>query len=149
MIWTNSARTRARLAAVGAAGVVVALTIGFGVVPASATDPKFPSWSDVLRAEKNAAAKKAEIAKITALISGLQSKSADSGKTALLAGEKYNQAEIALNKATAVASKLDKQASSAKKKARSSSREAGQLAAQLAREGYGNISLDLDRKSVV
>jgi cell wall-associated NlpC family hydrolase len=143
MIWTTSARTRARLGAAAAAGVVVALTVGFGAVPASAANPTFPTWSDVLSAEKNAAAKKAEIAKITELISGLQSKSADTGKTALLAGEKYNQAEIALNEATAVASKLGKQASSAKKRAKSSSREAGQLAAQLAREGYGNISLDL------
>ena len=39
--------------------------------------------------------------------------------------------------------KLDAQAAAAKKKATEAAREAGQLAAQLAREGYGNIGLDL------
>jgi peptidoglycan DL-endopeptidase CwlO len=143
MIWTTSKRATARLSAVASFIVVTALAVGFGAVPASATDPTFPSWADVLAAEKNASAKKAEVAKITALIAGLQSQSADSGKTALLAGEQYDQAESALVTATSKAKKLSTQASAAKKKSRASAREAGQLAAQLAREGNGNIALDL------
>src|ERR1700761_403358 len=130
---------------VGVLSIVVAASfaVGAGVAPATAKDPTFPTWADVLKAEKNAAAKKAEVAKITALIAGLQSQSADTGKTALIADEKYNQAKIALATATAKAAKLRKQATSAKKRATASSREAGQLAAQLARAGYGNITLDL------
>jgi cell wall-associated NlpC family hydrolase len=136
-------RGRSRFVGALSFAVAVTLTLGFGAVSASATNPTFPSWADVLAAEKNAAAKKAEIAKITKLISGLQSESADSGKTALLAGEKYDEAENSLAKATAAATKLSTQAAEAKKKAKASSREAGQLAAQLAREGYGNIALEL------
>lgn len=157
MIWTTSTGARARASVSPARvrvafgrifrplslAVAVALLVGFGAVPASATNPTFPTWADVLRAEKNAAAKKAEIAKITALIAGMQSESADAGKVALLAGEDYNQATIALSEATSAATKLSAQAASAKKNATASSREAGQLAAQLAREGDNNIGLRL------
>jgi cell wall-associated NlpC family hydrolase len=126
-----------------ALSVAVLLLVALGAVPASATDPTFPTWADVLRAEKNAAAKKAEIAKITALIGTLQAQSAGAGKTALQAGESYDEAKNALSTATAIAQRVEHQASVAKKKAKASSREAGELAAQLAREGNGNISLDL------
>ena len=147
MIWTTSTRVvarRKRLAGVLSLAVAGALLLGLGAVPASAaTDPKFPSWADVLAAEKNAAAKKAEVAKISGIIATLQSQSAASGKVALIAGEKYNEARIALATATSTAKKLSREAAAAKKKAKASSREAGQLAAQLARMGNGNIGLDL------
>ena len=135
-------RAPKRLAGALSLSIAAALMV-FGVAPASATDPTFPTWADVQKAEGNAAAKQAEIATITKLISGMQAQSAAAGKNALIAGEKYNQAEAALSTATATAQALATQAASAKKKASASSKEAGQLAAQLAREGYGNIGLTL------
>lgn len=144
MIWTTSNRALARVASAAAAGVVLATVVGFGALPSFATTtPKFPTWADVQKAMHNAAAKKAEIAKIEALIAGLQAQSADTGKTALIADEKYNQAQAALATATASVATLTKQAARAKRTALKSSRLAGQLVAQLAREGYGNLSLDL------
>jgi cell wall-associated NlpC family hydrolase len=140
---SRAAARRRRFAAVLALPIAGLLLIGLGAVPASATDPTFPTWADVLRAEHNAALKKAEVAKIKGLIGTLQAQSADAGKLALEAGEKYNQAKAALDAATTTANRLAHQASVANKEAKKSSRAAGQLAAQLAREGYGNISLDL------
>ncbi|HEX4058152.1 MAG TPA: NlpC/P60 family protein [Galbitalea sp.] len=141
---SSPAHTRRRVVSAGVSfSAVVLLLVGLGTAPAAATNPTFPTWADVLRAEHNAAAKKAEIAKITALISGLQAQSASAGKLALEAGEAYDQAKASLDAATTTANRLELQASAAKKRAKKSSRIAGQLAAQLAREGYGNISLDL------
>ena len=134
---------RKPLAVALAVSVAAAFLVMVGAVPASATDPTFPSWADVLNAEKNAAAKKAEVANIESLIAGLQSQSAASGKVALIAGEKYDEAEAALQTATASTKKLKALASAAKKKATAANREAGQIAAQLAREGNGNLSLDM------
>ncbi len=123
--------------------VAVVLLVGLGGSAASADDPTFPSWADVLQAEQNAAAKKAEITKITGLIGTLQAQSAAAGKVALIAGEQYLQAKDALDSATQTADKLAAQSTTAKHKASVSSREAGQLAAQLAREGNGNLTLSL------
>ena len=133
-----------RLTAVLSFSVAAIFLTGVGAVPATAAStPTFPTWADVLAAEKNAAAKKVEIAKITAILDSLQSQSAASGKTALQAGEAYDEAVNALQTATATATKLNAQAAAAKKKATKAAREAGELAAQLAREGYGNVGLDL------
>lgn len=140
---SSVARLPKRILGAFAMAVTVALLLAVGVVPASATNPTFPSWADVLRAEHNAAAKKAEIKKITALIATVQNQSADAGKIALEAGEVYNEARDALSSATATAKRISAQASAEEKKAQASAREAGQLAAQMAREGNGNISLDL------
>jgi cell wall-associated NlpC family hydrolase len=140
--WRARARKRS-VVAVLALPIAGVLMLALGAVPAAATNPTFPTWADVLRAEHNAALKKAEVAKITALINSLQAQSANAGKTALIAGEAYDQAKSALDAATTTSDRLSKQASVANAKAKKSERVAGQLAAQYAREGYGNISLDL------
>jgi peptidoglycan DL-endopeptidase CwlO len=129
----------------GALSVVVAggLLMGLGSSAASADDPTFPTWAQVQAAKANAAAKAAEIKKITSLISTLQGQAAAAGKVALIDGELYLQAQDALASATTTAKKLEAQATAAKTRATASSREAGQLAAQLAREGHGNMTVDL------
>ena len=91
----------------------------------------------------NAAAKRAEVKKITALVVSLQGQSAAAGKIALERGEEYNQAKSALDAATATADKLTEQADAAKKTAARSAEAAGQLVAQLAREGNGNLTMSL------
>jgi cell wall-associated NlpC family hydrolase len=123
--------------------VAVGVLIGFGTGPAVADDPVFPTWGQVQAAKANAAAKAAEVKKIAGIIATLQAQAAAAGKAALVAGEVYLEAKDALATATATADKLSSQAKSARAKAKASSREAGQLAAQLARAGHGNLSLDL------
>lgn len=123
--------------------VAVAVIVGFGTTSASADNPVFPTWAEVLAAKANASAKAAEVKKIQNIIAGLQTQAAAAGKVALQAGEAYLQAKDSLASATATASKLSGQAKAAKSKAKESAREAGQLAAQLARAGHGNLSIDL------
>ncbi|HMH58131.1 MAG TPA: C40 family peptidase [Galbitalea sp.] len=129
----------------GALSVVVAggLLMGLGTTAASADDPTFPTWAQVEAAKASAAAKATEVKKIQALIGTLQAQAAAAGKVALVDGELYLQAKDALASATTTAKLLQAQAAAAKKKATASSREAGQLAAQLAREGHGNLTIDL------
>jgi cell wall-associated NlpC family hydrolase len=123
--------------------VAVGVLVGIGTAPASADDPVFPTWAEVQAAKASAAAKAAEVKKIAAVIATLQAEAAAAGKVALEDGEVYLEAKDALASATAAANKLAAQAKSAKAKAKASSREAGQLAAQLARAGHGNLSIDL------
>jgi cell wall-associated NlpC family hydrolase len=154
MIWTQLAGARSR--AIGRAGsrrgvaslTVLGIMVAASVVSgspsaASAADPTFPTWAQVQAAQSSAAAKAAEIKKLTGLIGTLQAQAAAAGKVALQAGEAYLEANNALTTATATASKLAAQAKVAKAKAIASSREAGQLAAQLARAGHGDVSLQL------
>ena len=136
-------RRSARLARALSLVVAVGMLGGFGATAASAADPTFPTWAQVEAAKASAAAKAAEVAKLSGLVATLQAQAAASGKVALEAGETYLEAKNALATATATANKLALQAKAAKAKAAASSREAGQLAAQLARAGHGNISLDL------
>ncbi len=138
---------------VGALSLVVAvgMLVGAGSTAASADDPTFPTWAQVQAAKASAAAKAAEVAKIRGLIATVQAQAAAAGKAALVAGETYLEAQNALAAATATSDRLALQAKAAKAKAAASSREAGQLAAQLARSGHGNISLDLllNQRSIV
>jgi peptidoglycan DL-endopeptidase CwlO len=123
--------------------IVAALAVTMGAGGSASADPTFPTWSDVLKAKQNAAAKKAEIKKLTALIVSLQNSAAAAGKTALERGEEYLEAKSALQQATTTADQLSNQAAAADEKAKASSREASLLAAQLAREGSGDLTLQL------
>jgi peptidoglycan DL-endopeptidase CwlO len=130
---------------IGAISVVIvaALAVSLGTGTTASADPSFPTWSDVLKAKQNASTKKAEVKKLTALITTLQNASAAAGKTALIRGEQYLEAKSALEQATTTAEQLSAQAEDADKKAKESSREASLLAAQLAREGNGDLTLQL------
>lgn len=127
---------------VGALVVVLATVIGLGVAqPAWADD--YPTWADVEAAKKNESAKKAEIAKIEALIAGLETEAADFAKAALEANEVYNQALDDLATAETTASALQQRAEDAAEKADESEAEAGALVAQLARSGGSDVTLQL------
>jgi cell wall-associated NlpC family hydrolase len=123
--------------------VVASLAFALGVTTFASADPKYPTWADVQKAKHSVAAKNAEIKKLTALITVLQNQASAAGKTAAIRGEQYLNARDALDSATAAADKLRSQADAAKQKADRSAAEAGQLAAQLARQGNGNLALDL------
>jgi len=123
--------------------IAVGVLAGIGLSPASADDPVFPTWAQVLAARANAATKAAEVQKIQGIIGTLQAQAAAAGKIALQDGEVYLEAKDSLESATATANKLSAQAKAANAKAKASSREAGQLAAQLARAGHGNLTVDL------
>ena len=123
--------------------VAVGVILGVGITPASADDPVFPTWAQVQAAKASAAATAAEVKNIAGIIATLQAQAAATGKVALQAGEVYLEAKDALTTATATAEKLSAQAKLASTRAKASSREAGQLASQLARVGHGNLTIEL------
>lgn len=123
--------------------VVGALGISVGLAAPATAAPDFPTWSDVEKANKNTTTKRAEVKKITALVDQLEATAADYGKIALQRGEDLQVAKDKLDKAKARAVQLAGQADAAESKAAKSQRQAGQLAAQLARTGNGNITMGL------
>ncbi|NUU07240.1 C40 family peptidase [Leifsonia sp. C5G2] len=124
------------------AGVMGAVTASIGIVtPAQAVD--YPSWNDVQQAKSNVANQQAMIDNITTLIGNLQS-SVDSARIASeKAAEAYFQAKDALDTATAKANDLQKQATDAAAKAKTSKMRAGLLASHLAKSGGGDVTTDL------
>ncbi|HEY4267874.1 MAG TPA: C40 family peptidase [Galbitalea sp.] len=136
------ARSARRVAAV-AILAVACLGITIGATAPAAADPKFPSWGEVQNAKRSVAAKKAEITKLEKLIGSLQGQAAAAGKLAAVRGEEYLNAKGELDSATAKAKKLKQQSDAATKRAEESEAEAGQLSAQFARTGNGDVTLNL------
>jgi len=123
------------------AATVIGLSVGASG-PAYA-EPDFPSWDDVQAARQNEAATLQAIAEIEGLLAGLETAAADLGRVALLKAEEYTVARDALDAASAKAKKLEGQADSAAASAEKSSQRAGQLIAQLARTGGGDLTIGL------
>ena len=138
----NEKTSRVRPGLAIGAGVMGAVTASIGIVaPAQAVD--YPSWNDVQQAKNNVANQQAMIGNITKLIGGLQS-SVDAARVASeKAAEAYFQAKDALTAATAKADDLQKQATEAADKAKTSKMRAGLLASHLAKSGGGDVTTDL------
>ena len=117
------------------------LTLGVAVEPSWADD--YPTWAEVQAAKHNEAAKRAQIAKIEALISGLETEAALYAKAALEANEAYNQALDALDLAKREAANLQIRANRAARAAKRSSTQAGELIIELARTREEDFTLRL------
>lgn len=120
--------------------VTLVLTL-FVAAPAHADD--YPSWDDVENARQNEAAAAAEIDAIEGFLVTLEQKAAELQRAAQAKGELYNIAREQLDAASAKADRLKTQATDAAAQAATSSRRAGQLAAQFARTGGSSLGLSL------
>jgi cell wall-associated NlpC family hydrolase len=139
----NEKSSRVRPGIAIGAGVMGVVTASIGVVTPPAFADDYPSWNEVQQAKANVANQQAMVANITNLISGLQS-SVDAARIeSEKAAEVYFQAKVALDKATAKAADLQKQASDAASKAKTSQMRAGLLASHLAKSGAGDMSVDI------
>ena len=128
---------------VGALVLVLAATLTLGVAAEPAWADDYPTWAEVEQAKHNEAAKRAQIAKIEALVNGLEGEAAAYAKAALEANEAYNQALDALEVAKKEATALQNRADRAERRAKRSSTEAGTLIIQLARTGGDDFTLQL------
>ncbi|QSB24625.1 coiled-coil domain-containing protein [Curtobacterium sp. 24E2] len=125
-------------------GVLVAAAVVVGAlvapvltaVPASAT--AYPTWQDVQRAKGNETAKRAEVAKVQAALQSAQDEAAAKSQAALTASSKADAAEAELAEATQAATSLQAQAQHATETADRAQQRAGQLAANLYRDGSTN-----------
>jgi hypothetical protein len=122
--------------------VAAALVVGVLVAPvvsaAPATATEYPSWQDVQHAKGNEDTKNAEIARVQAALQTAQAAAAAKSQAALDASEKADDAEAELTAATQAATSLQAQADRATKTADRAQQRAGQLAANLYRDGSSN-----------
>lgn len=133
---------RARYRPLRALTVVVAAALVFGAVTSASADD-YPSWDEVEAARQNEAAAASAVNEIEGILVSLEIKAAELGRAAQLKGELYNSARDQLDAASAKASRLETQATDAAQEAAVSSRRAGQLVAQLARTGGGDLGLGI------
>jgi hypothetical protein len=121
-----------------AAAVVVGALVAPVVTAAPATATEYPSWQDVQRAKGNEQTKKSEIARVQSALEAAQSAAAAKSQAALVASEQADRAEAELASATQAATSLEAQADQAAKTADRAQQRAGQLAANLYRDGSSN-----------
>ena len=131
-------RSRARRLGVASATALVLALAGAVSVPTAANATTYPTWADVQAAQANQAAKQAEVQVIQSTLQADQADAAAKSQAALVASEQKNQAEAALAAADQMASNLDAQAKTAAATAARAQERAGQLAANLYRDGAGN-----------
>jgi hypothetical protein len=126
-----------------ALAVVVALTV---VTPAVANPAPllplvdYPSWDQVEAARGNQAATAATIATLDQLLGQLQAESARLGDEAVKRAAESDAAQVELERATASATTLARQADAAAQASRKSTQRAGAIVAALYRSGGTDLS---------
>ncbi|WP_295012610.1 M23 family metallopeptidase [uncultured Microbacterium sp.] len=125
------------LTAVGA--LIVSLFVG---TPAALADD-YPSWDDVQAAKASESATADQVNRIQGLIASLTQNVADTKAAAEVAGNEYFKAQQDANIQAERTRTLEGQAAEKKKLADESASKAGQVAAQLSRNGGDTTSLQL------
>ncbi|BDI22948.1 hypothetical protein [Herbiconiux sp. L3-i23] len=116
------------------AALVAALVAGAELAePAVAAD--YPSWDEVADAKSDAAATQTEVSRIAGLLDGLEAEAARLGDVAVDQAAASSAARAAADEAAAVSAALAASAAEAEQRARDSSRQAGAVAASMARAG--------------
>lgn len=129
---------KALIAVLATAGLTLSsLTLG----PAFA-NPDYPSWSEVQNAKNKVAAKKAMIEKLQKYLQQLEDDVAELGKVALMKGESFNQAQIAVEQMQAKVTSLRSQVDRADQEATKAQDELGQIAAQMYRDGAAGNTMN-------
>ncbi|KDA05405.1 peptidase M23 [Microbacterium sp. CH12i] len=141
--WQKGTVTRRNALGIGALGVAALSAFGIGAGVNAAYAATYPSWDDVQNAKNNEAAKAGEVTRIQNLISSLTQQVADTQAAAELAGNEYYEAQQAYFDAIAKANAIQAQADEQSLIADESARKAGQVAAQLYRNGGDDTALEL------
>ena len=123
--------------------ILVMFAAGGVVAAPAAWAADYPSWSDVLAARNNEAAKKAEVAKVQSMLAGLEAAVTSTQAEAEAKGQLYQDAQLKFDEAAYKAEQLKKQADEAQAQAAKSKQRAGQLASQLSRSGGGDLTATL------
>lgn len=134
-----------RRGALGLGALSAVALAGFGITfgVSAAYAASYPSWDDVQRAKSNEAAKAAEVSRIEGLIQSLTQKVAETQAAATQASEEFYIAQQEYFAAITEAESLQAQADEQTAKADASARTAGQIAAQLYRNGGDDSALQL------
>ncbi|UXW86381.1 M23 family metallopeptidase [Microbacterium azadirachtae] len=122
---------------------VGALILGLFLGAPAAYADDYPSWDDVQAAKANEAATASEVSRIQGLIAGLTQNVADTKAAAEAAGNEYFAAQQAVDAQARRLADLQSQAETQKKAADDAAAKAGQIAAQLSRDGGDTTALQL------
>ena len=107
---------------------------GLTVAPSFAV-PSYPSAAEVAAAKNNVTKKKAMIARLEKIIADLAAEAAALGRTALIKGETFNQAQEEVDIITAKVNTLQSQADAANAAADEAREQLGKIAAQMQKDG--------------
>jgi murein DD-endopeptidase MepM/ murein hydrolase activator NlpD len=140
--WKSGVSRRGALG-LGVLGVVALSAFGVTSGVNAAYAATYPSWDDVQRAKANEASKAAEVTRIEGLIQSLNQKVAETEAAAKVASDEFYVAQQDYFAAIAEADTLQAKADEQSGIADESARKAGQVAAQLYRNGGDNTSLEL------
>ncbi|MDH5165697.1 peptidoglycan DD-metalloendopeptidase family protein, partial [Microbacterium sp. RD02] len=127
----------------GALSVVALSAFGISSGVTAAHAASYPSWDDVQKAKQNEASKAAEVKRIEGLIQSLTQKVSETQAAAEVASTQFYNAQQAYFAAIAEADSLQEKADAQAAVADESARKAGQVAAQLYRNGGDDTSLEL------
>ncbi|KQR20387.1 hypothetical protein ASF79_12750 [Agreia sp. Leaf335] len=127
----------------GSVAVTLTLVATGSVLAAPAYADEYPTWEDVQAAQANESTKQSEIQKIQDLIASLRDATAAAESLSIQRGTEYQQAQTKYDTAAFKADELDSQAATAKATADASIKQAGQLAALMAKSGGNGLSVNL------
>lgn len=133
--------TRNRVTAVVAALCLAVTATTISAQTASAAD--YPSWQDVANARDNQAATAVAVDQIKSLLAQLEADAVRTQADAEAKGTVWQDAESKFAAAAARATTLQEQADASNTKAAASEQRAGQMAAQLVRNGGGDLTTNL------
>ncbi|MBF4635247.1 peptidoglycan DD-metalloendopeptidase family protein [Agreia pratensis] len=123
--------------------VSVALVATGSVLAAPAYADDYPTWEDVQAAQANESSKQSEIQRIQGLIASLRDATAAAQSLSIQRGTEYQEAQTKYDTASFKADELDSQAAAAQATADASIKQAGQLAALMAKSGGNGLSVNL------
>lgn len=127
-----------------AMALVVALGVAHAIPQQSAlAAPAPPSWDDVEAAKGDVEATEVAVARIRESAEAMNAELEQLRIAALIAGEQYQSATLALDEATTTMRIADRRRDAALKRAEASGQQAAQLATQLARAGGGDLTMAL------
>lgn len=121
-------------------GVITTSAIGLAA-PAQASP--YPSWAEVQAAKGNEAAAKKQISSINGAITSLQQRAGSASDSASGAGERYQEALIAEQKAESDLSSVRAEKKKAAAAAKLSEERVGQLVAELSHTGGGQLTVTM------
>jgi murein DD-endopeptidase MepM/ murein hydrolase activator NlpD len=127
----------------GSITVTVALVATGSVLAAPAYADEYPTWEDVQAAQASESSKQSEIQNIQDLIAALRDATAAAESLSIKRGTEYQEAQTKYDTAAYKADELDAQAAAAQATADASIKQAGQLAALMAKSGGNGLSVNL------
>ena len=128
--------------------LAMALVLALGVAhaqsaPTALAAPAPPTWDDVEAAKGDVEATEVAVARILESVDGMNVELEQLRIAALIAGEQYQQATLALDEAETSMAIAERRRDAALERAEASGQQAAQLATQLARAGGGDLTMAL------